>query len=100
MIEVKLIPLQCLCQVQNVDDRTEKPVVCRETNHEQGHQANQKFPKPNKKEPKIERDDPLFANSGRTSSEIPERLQELWGILVDDEILEQETLTPVLLMKF
>ena len=28
----------------NVDDRTEKPVVCRETNHEQP-QANQKFPK-------------------------------------------------------
>ena len=27
----------------NVDDRTEKPVVCRESNHEQGQQANQKF---------------------------------------------------------
>ena len=34
----------------NVDDRTVKPVVCRESNHEQGHQANQKFPKTNKKE--------------------------------------------------
>ena len=29
----------------NVDDRTGKPVVCRETNHEHGHQANQKFTK-------------------------------------------------------
>ena len=29
----------------NVDDRTEKPVVCRETNHEQCRQANQKHPK-------------------------------------------------------
>ena len=26
----------------NVDDRTEKPVVCSESNHEQGRQANQK----------------------------------------------------------
>ena len=32
----------------NVDDRTVKPVVCRETNHEQA-QANQKFPKTNQK---------------------------------------------------
>ena len=29
----------------NVDDRTGKPVVCREPNHEPIHQANQKFPK-------------------------------------------------------
>ena len=28
-----------------VDDRTETPVVCRESNHEQGRQANQKPPK-------------------------------------------------------
>ena len=39
----------------NVDDRSEKPVVCRETNHEQGRQANHKFPKTNKKETMIER---------------------------------------------
>ena len=37
----------------NVDDRTGKNVVCRETNHEQA-QANQKSPKTNKKETTIE----------------------------------------------
>ena len=52
----------------NVDDRTEKPVVCRETNHEQP-QTNQKFPKTNKKETMIERGNPLFADPVRTSSE-------------------------------
>ena len=64
----------------NVDDGTGKQVVCRETNHEQA-QANQKFPKTNKKETMIE-------HSGRASSEIPEWLQEFREILVDDEIPE------------
>ena len=41
-----------------------------------------------KKEPTRERDDQLFADSGRASSEIPEWLQELREILVDDEIPE------------
>ena len=72
----------------NVDDRTGKPVVCRESNHEQGRQANQKFPKTNKKETMIERGHPLFADSGRASSEIPEWLQEFREILVDDEVPE------------
>ena len=54
-----------------VDDRSGQPVV---------DQANQN-PKPNKKEPKIERDDPLC-------SDIRERLQEFRENLVDDEILE------------
>ena len=52
-----------------VDDRSGQPVV---------DQANQN-PKPNKKEPKMERDDPLC-------SEIPEWLQEFRENLVDDEI--------------
>ena len=52
-----------------VDDRTGQPVV---------NQAN-KIPKPHKKEPKIERDNPLC-------SDIPEWLQEFREILVDDEI--------------
>ena len=56
----------------NVDDRSGQPVV---------DQANQN-PKPNKKEPKIERDDPLC-------SEIPEWLQEFRENLVDDEIPER-----------
>ena len=40
-----------LVSSSTVDDRTGKPVVCRETNHEQGHQANQKVPKTNKRRP-------------------------------------------------
>ena len=35
-----------------------------------------------------DRDDPLFADSGRASSEIPEWLQEFRENLVDDEIPE------------
>ena len=72
-----------------VDDRTEKLVVGRESNHEPVHQANQKFQKTNKKETMIERGHPLSADSGRASSEIPERLQEFRGNLVDDEIPEK-----------
>ena len=71
-----------------VDDRTETPVVCRESNHEQGRQANQKSPKTNKKETMIERGHPLFADSGRASSEIPEWLQEFRENLVDDGVPE------------
>ena len=72
----------------NVDDRTEQPVVCRDSNHEPDHQATQKFSKTNKKETPIERGNPLFADSGRAplSSEIPEWLQEFRENLVDDEI--------------
>ena len=85
---MKMIPLQCLCQVSNVDDRTGKPGVCRETNHEQA-QANQKFLKTNKKETTRERGHPLFADSARASSEIPEWLQEFRENLVDDEVPER-----------
>ena len=66
----------------------ERPVVCRESNHEQGRQANQKFTKTNQKETMIERGDPLFADFGRASSAIPEWLQEFRENLVDDEIPE------------
>ena len=61
----------------NVDDRTGKPVVCRETNHEQ-LEANQKFTKTNKNEDlDLERGDLL-------NSDIPEWLQEFRENLVDD----------------
>ena len=66
----------------NVDDRTEQPVVGRESNHEPVHQANQKFPKTNKKETTIELEDPCH-------SEIPEWLEEFRENLVDDEIPAQ-----------
>ena len=61
-----------------VDERSGRPDI---------NQVN-KNPKPNKKEPKRERGDPLFADSGRASSEIPEWLQEFRENLVDDEIPE------------
>ena len=67
-IESDISPVQVST---NVDDRSGQPVV---------DQANQN-PKRNKKEPKIERDDPLC-------SEIPEWLQEFRENLVDDEIPE------------
>ena len=86
-IEKKMIPLLCLSSFK-VDDRTGTPVVCRESNHEQGRQANQKSPKTNKKETMIERGHPLFADSGRASSEIPEWLQEFRENLVDDGVPE------------
>ena len=69
-----------------VDERSGRPDI---------DHAN-KNPKPNEKEPQKdrgdtllrERGDPLFADSGRASSEIPEWLQELRENLVDDEITE------------
>ena len=61
-----------------VDERSGRP---------DDNQANE-IPKPNKKEPKRERCDPLFADSGRASSEIPEWLQESRENLVDDEVPE------------
>ena len=82
-------------------ERTERPVVCRESNHEQGRQANPKPPKTNKKETMIERGNPLFADSGRAplSSEVSEWLQEFRQNLFRMMFLNIETHTPVLLMK-
>ena len=54
-IKVRLIPLQCLCQVQML---------------------------------MIERGNPLFADSGRASSEIPEWVQECRENLVDERVPE------------
>ena len=59
----------------NVDDRTGKPVVDRESDHEQ-------------KDTMIERSNPSSADSGRASSEIPEWLQEFKENVVDDEVPE------------
>ena len=71
----------------NVDDKTAKPVVGRETNHEQGRQANQKSLKTNEKETTIERRSLLFADSGRAPL-FPERPQEFRENLVDDRVPE------------
>ena len=81
-IELKVTPLQYLCQLM-LTDRTGQPVV---------NQAN-KIPKPHKKEPKIERGSPLC-------SDIPEWLQnsgKIWWMM---KFLIAETHTPVLLMKY
>ena len=61
-----------------VDERSGRPDV---------DQAS-KIPKTNKKKPHREQGDPLFADSGRASSELPEWLQEFRENLVDDEIPE------------
>ena len=45
-----------------------------------------------KKETMIERGNPLFADTGRASSEIPEWLQEFRENLVDDEVPERRDL--------
>ena len=66
--------------ISNVDDRMVQPVV---------DQANQKSSKTNQKETKIERSNPLSADSGRASSEIPEWLQEFRENLVDDRVPER-----------
>ena len=64
-------------QVSNsVDDRSGRPNDTQAT----------KNPKTNKKETMIERRNPLFADSGRASSEILEWLQEFRENLVDHEI--------------
>ena len=66
-----------------VEDRSGQPVV---------DQAN-KFPKTNKKVPQIDRGNPL-------SSEIPEWLQEFREIWWMMKFINEETFTPVLLMKY
>ena len=71
---------QCSTSSSSSSSRTGQPVV---------DQANQKFPKTNKKETKVERCDPLYADSSHASSEIPECLQEFREILVDDEVPER-----------
>ena len=63
-----------------VDDRKEQPVV---------DQANQKLPITSHKETKIERCNPVSADSSRASSERPEWLQECKENLVDDEVPER-----------
>ena len=83
-VKVKLIPLQCLCQVQidrgnplfAVKPFTSKP------------KPTKKSPKQRKKETMIERENPLFADSGRASSDTPEWLQEFRENLVDDRVPE------------
>ena len=83
-------------QTQEREDRTESdisPVTVSTTVDERSgrpdiDQAN-KNRKTNKKEPKREQGDPLFPDSGRAISEIPEWLQEFKENLVDDRVLER-----------
>ena len=79
----------------NVDDRTGKPVVGRESNHEPVHQANQKFSKTNKKETMIEL--PTQVAQVLTSRSGCKNSWKFWWMM---KFLNTETLTPVLLMKY
>ena len=74
-----------------VDDRSGQPVV---------NQAN-KIPKTHKKEPQIDREDPLLKERrDPLYSEILEWLPEFRKIWWMMKFLNMETLTPVLLMKY
>ena len=72
-IESDISPVQ---MSNSTDDRSGRP---------DDTQANT-TPKTNKKEPKMGWSDPLFTDSVRVSSEIPEWLQEFRENVVDDEI--------------
>ena len=91
-----------LVSSSNVDDRTVKPVVFRETNHEQA-QANQKIPKTIKKgdhdrtekpvarPTQVEHRQVLKSRSGCKNSE------KIWWMM---KFHYREAHTPVLLMKY
>ena len=66
--ELKVIPLQCLCQFPMLMIERGNPLWTKPTKNN--------FQKEIKKETKIERGNPLSADSSRASSEIPEWLQE------------------------
>ena len=76
---MKLIPLQCLCQVQMLMIERRNQLFAAESGKHS--QANQQNLKPNKEETTIERGDPLC-------SDIPEWLQEFKENLVDDRVPE------------
>ena len=72
-------------------ENVRQPVVNRDNNHDRSgrpvvDQTNQKLTKTNKKETVIERGNPLSADSGRASSDVPEWLQEFRENLVDDRV--------------
>ena len=83
-------------QTREREDRTESdisPVIVSTTVDERSgrpdtDQAN-KNPKINTEEPKREQGDPLFIDSGRASSDIPEWLQQFREHLVDDRVPER-----------
>ena len=78
-------------QTREREDRTESDIfpvtVSTTVDQRSGRPDIDQANKHRKKEPKREQSDPLFADSGRASSEIPEWLQEFKN-LVDDEIPE------------
>ena len=74
--EPRVTFLQKMCQLRLMSDRCDLILIKAIKIEKQ------------KKEPKREQGDPLFGDSGRASSEIPEWLQEFRENLVDDEIPE------------
>ena len=87
-IELKVIPLQCLCQVSMLMIERWNPLSAVNPITSQFAKPTTNYQKTNKMETMIERWHPLSADSGRASSEIPEWLQEFREILVDDEVPE------------
>ena len=100
-------PPESEIQTRERKDRTENDIspvtvstVVDERSGRLGIDQANKNPKPNRKEPKRERSDPLFADSGRASSEVPEWLQEFRENVCMTKFQNIETHTPVLLMKY
>ena len=81
----KFIPIQCLCQVQMLMIERGNPLFAVKP-ITSAPKPTKNFQKQIKNETAIVRGNPLFADSGRASSEIPQWLQEFREILVDDEI--------------
>ena len=88
-IELKVVPLQCLCQVSMLMIERGNPLSAVNPITGQFTKPTKNFQKQIKKETMIERGNPLSADSGRASSEIPEWLQEFRENLVDDEVPER-----------
>ena len=95
---MKVIPLQCLCQVSMLMIErgntlfAVKPITSKVT------KPTKKIPKTNKKETMIERRNPLFADSGRAKFwNGCKNSEKNWWII---KLLNTETHTPVLLMKY
>ena len=88
-IKVKLIPLQCWCQVPMLMIERCNPLSAVNPITSQFTKPTKNFPKTIKKETMIERSNPLSGDSSRASSEIPEWLQEFRENLVDYEVSER-----------
>ena len=84
-IELKVIPLQCQCQVSMLMTERGHPLFAVNPITSEVTKPTKNSQKTSKKNTMIERRHPLLTDSVRVSSEISEWLQELRENLVDDE---------------